>query len=284
MYDKFIILFFSFFFCFLVGCDHNNVIIPKEKMVDIIVDLQMAEATSAFDQVHIRNAEKFPYYNSVCVKHGISRAQLDSSLVYYSKEEVQLKEIYDRVIDRLHVLEAEVERGIFASQLDTFLLGVDSAHLFLASDSSITDSIECEMWHFNRSYSSTDTVNLRFETLLFNREYQRYLFICNYNYRGTEGAEEPIFLCGTENFDSSRKSTSVPLEKGDDREIWIEFESNNLQQVRKLYFEFVDRLYKKQKLDIDIYNIRVYKMHIEGVEVNEKISSRRLDPPFIINR
>lgn len=256
------------------SCINNDAPIEKEKMVQIIVDLQMAEATSAFDELNLRNAQKYPYYNTVCEKHGITRAQLDSALVFYSKDELLFKEIYDKVIDELHEVESKIDKGFYLSQRDTFMLGEDSAALFLAIDSLITDSIEAEIWHFNRSYSYTDSVNLRFEIELFNRERQRYIFMCDYSYSGEDGALEPGLQCGIENLDRTRKSGFYTIEKGTNRQLKIDFESHNLQQAYKLFFDFIDRTYHQKKLKLELSNIRLYKMYIEGVTVDDRVIIR----------
>lgn len=105
---KFKIYLISFFLLF-VSCNNKTEnqtkegIIPKDEMVEIIVDLHLADATINIKHFNKRSNSKkiVKYYASVLKKYGYTRLNFDESIKYYSIEPEKLDKIYDRVIQEL---------------------------------------------------------------------------------------------------------------------------------------------------------------------------------------
>ncbi|RLD54005.1 MAG: hypothetical protein DRJ01_18620, partial [Bacteroidetes bacterium] len=78
-------------------------IIPEAKMVEIIYDLHLTDATIGIKHINKRTKTKkiVKYYSSVLKKHGYTRSQFDESIKYYSINPDKLNNIYDKVIQEL---------------------------------------------------------------------------------------------------------------------------------------------------------------------------------------
>ena len=91
------------------SCNSNNEnkipdgIIPESKMITIITDLHLTDATLNIKHISKRsnNKEIAKYYKSVLKKYGYSRLQFNKSIEYYSDEPEKLDEIYDKVLEEL---------------------------------------------------------------------------------------------------------------------------------------------------------------------------------------
>lgn len=96
--------------------------IQPDDMEDILVDYHMARAMSgrAEGSYEEMNYEQALYIEAVLQKHGVTKAEFDSSLIYYYRRADRFQEIYQHVAERLEekalVLGAtEGEIGKFAS-------------------------------------------------------------------------------------------------------------------------------------------------------------------------
>lgn len=99
--------------CFLliaiafVGCRPRTVLSNRE-MRDVLYDLHRVDGAmqiAGYNYGH--NQELASYYKSVLDKHGITQAQFDSSLVWFTDNPQIFNKIYPKVLERL---EADFER------------------------------------------------------------------------------------------------------------------------------------------------------------------------------
>lgn len=85
----------------LLACRPRNVLSPKQ-MEDIFVDLHTAEGMIEISGLNYGQDERLKgYFQSVLDKHGITQAQFDSSLVWYTSNPVIFEKIYPKVVERL---------------------------------------------------------------------------------------------------------------------------------------------------------------------------------------
>ena len=105
------------------GCEKRpEGLLSRSEMTDFLYDLHKLDGTlmaNGFGQAEDR--ENVYYYNSLLKKYGITQAQFDSSVVWYTAHPKTYEKIYIEVLDRLNKLEADVEKGVY--------LPVDSAAL-----------------------------------------------------------------------------------------------------------------------------------------------------------
>jgi len=102
---------------FMCACGGNGSksrkgILSEKEMVVLLVDTHLADALLAVE--NSRSDEKRDkalfYYPSVLEKHGITKAQMDSSVAYYMRNGAAYARIYEQVIKELEKRQAEVKK------------------------------------------------------------------------------------------------------------------------------------------------------------------------------
>lgn len=101
------------FFLLLSACDGRpRGVLNESNMTKILVDMHKTEALlSEKGLSYSRYSSKAPYYNFVLKKYGITQAQFDSSLVWYTKNPKKFGRIYDDVTVRLTKFQKEIKGG-----------------------------------------------------------------------------------------------------------------------------------------------------------------------------
>lgn len=103
-----------FFFCCKPVNEENEIIPPallsEKQMTDVLMDAYLAEGASS---INIKNVsvEKFDTvysFNPLEVRN-IRRSQFDSSLMYYTEHPVRLKQIYEKVLEKLSQYQSMIE-------------------------------------------------------------------------------------------------------------------------------------------------------------------------------
>ena len=85
----------------LVGCRPHNILSP-DKMEAVLYDLHQTEGI-----LHVTGYERghdsviHLTYDAVLARHGVTRAEFDSSLVWYTNNPQYFDKFYPRIIDRL---------------------------------------------------------------------------------------------------------------------------------------------------------------------------------------
>lgn len=88
-------------------------LIPKEKMILILVDVHLVEGTLSSVSKNELNTQDYSlyYYKSIFAKHKINKEQFDLSIKYYSHYPEKLNEIYTEVVNRLIEIQSRVNVG-----------------------------------------------------------------------------------------------------------------------------------------------------------------------------
>ncbi|OQX80362.1 MAG: hypothetical protein B6D61_02030 [Bacteroidetes bacterium 4484_249] len=124
MSQKKIILPIGLFIFLLSGCTQKiqdkaippENLIPREKMVDIIVDMELFDAVISSQQKKRINAKeidnnKYFLHNSILNKYGITRDQFEKSFRYYQIDLDVIDEIFADAITKLSKMKSETELG-----------------------------------------------------------------------------------------------------------------------------------------------------------------------------
>ncbi len=85
-------------------------ILTEEQLEEVLVKIHIADGvfmTEGFR--HTPEAEKARYYQSILDNFGITQAQYDSSLIWYTSHPEQFEKVYQRVIDDLIQYEKDVQ-------------------------------------------------------------------------------------------------------------------------------------------------------------------------------
>lgn len=89
-------------FC-LSGCSSKKVPLDEERFTSLLIDLHRTDGTlSVAGSGGGNELKNYAYYNDVFNKYGITRADFDSCMYYYSARTVLFDKIYDVVIDSLN--------------------------------------------------------------------------------------------------------------------------------------------------------------------------------------
>lgn len=106
------------FFLALHACESDRSsskdykIIENDKMVDVMVDVHIIEATLRDKKISGDSLKKLTsdYYQNLFDKHNISRQDFDSSFAYYEDNVGELNNIYEKVIERLNKKQRKLEQ------------------------------------------------------------------------------------------------------------------------------------------------------------------------------
>jgi len=97
----------------LFSCNRipRRYIIPPKKMVNVLVDIHLADGMADENMRHSSGfvLDSASLYGSVFKKYGVTRAQFDSTMNYYSEHPDDLQKMYNQVTARLKRLEDELE-------------------------------------------------------------------------------------------------------------------------------------------------------------------------------
>ncbi len=149
------------------SCSESKVkVMSQDKLEDVLFDYHMADAI-----VHTTNVasdEYDAYLSAVLEKHGITRAEYDSSMVYYMKHADKMLEIYSHLTDRM-TNEARLQgidsNGLFAGDVmtgDTANIW-NSAKAKIFSDKGVDNIMRFRMTA-DTTYRKGDRFMLSFKT------------------------------------------------------------------------------------------------------------------------
>lgn len=89
----------------MISCNNRpDGIVNHQKMVNFLTDLHKLDgALSVKGYADSQNRENIYYYNALLEEYGITKAEFDSSLVWYTKNPKKFDKIYNEVIEYLNV-------------------------------------------------------------------------------------------------------------------------------------------------------------------------------------
>lgn len=123
-----------------LGCsDKKDMVLSEDQLEDVLYDYHITDAILQRSEI---SSDKYGlYYDAILHKHSISRAQFDSSMVYYMKHADKIHTIYENISDRLSN-EAKLQgldgNSMFSGQLikgDTAnIWNLDNAKVFTSNE------------------------------------------------------------------------------------------------------------------------------------------------------
>lgn len=95
------------------GCNQRpDGVLSESEMVEVLTEEHILEGVLRTQNIISQDTTSY-YYNSLLEKHQITRAQFDSSLVWYTKHPKVFRNIYISVTKNLSELDQEVKEGKF---------------------------------------------------------------------------------------------------------------------------------------------------------------------------
>lgn len=184
---------------FLISCSSNQEtkipsdIIQPNKMSDVFLDIHLMQSHIAQERIidpYVLDSVN-AFYNAIYKKHNITKAQYDSSLVFYSQNVTILDSIYDNMYAELKNLELKMkdvkynvpdikylsrkELLVALNQLEfkdyliqdsvTFLQARDSLNKFVKNNINLMDSINIAPVQLRNSFSVYANSKKRMEEL-----------------------------------------------------------------------------------------------------------------------
>lgn len=91
----------------------TNILQPNE-FVALMIEMHLVDGYlhQSLNTLHSRKDSAFLIYPAILQKYGISRTQLDSTVLFYGKYPKEFNKIYDQVLDSLSVMEGETRELI----------------------------------------------------------------------------------------------------------------------------------------------------------------------------
>jgi hypothetical protein len=112
---------------FLTACNSPKTpdhVIPKDIMIDIIVDIHMTDAMMTITEIRKGIMEEYSnnIYDQILSQHGYSRHDFDTSVYYYSFDINQYDEIYKEVLNVLSERDALIKEEGAKTEEDTVIV------------------------------------------------------------------------------------------------------------------------------------------------------------------
>ena len=129
--------------CLACACTNRpKDVLDMRDMTDVLVDIHTLDGVFASTSYsRFQEEERDAYYEAILVRHHITKAQFDSSLLWYSRDPKKFEKVYTRVIDQLTAEEAAVKAGKYhellpkASTITHMDLWTDFTRFTLRGDS-----------------------------------------------------------------------------------------------------------------------------------------------------
>ncbi len=98
----------------LLACSGNALpegVLPKKKMVPILVDIHLSEAINIqkYSMSMVRDSLPEDLYLSICQKYKLDRSVIEKSLHYYGKHTGEYIPIYDEVLNVLSEMDVKAK-------------------------------------------------------------------------------------------------------------------------------------------------------------------------------
>lgn len=122
---------------FISGCHDKKAPLDKEQFTSLLLDMHRVDGTLAVSKGSRGNNDlkNYTYYNDLFKKYGITRAEFDSCMYYYSAQTVMFSKMYDVVIDSLNKQLTAVDKVL------NKLKEKDSVNYFPLMDTLQLDSV-----------------------------------------------------------------------------------------------------------------------------------------------
>ncbi|MCM1077243.1 MAG: DUF4296 domain-containing protein [Bacteroides sp.] len=118
----------------LVSCSKTpGYVISENKMAEIMADIHTAEAVvDANNSTFRQDSAKQAFIQSICMRHGVTTQELDTSLYWYGHNLQEYMNVYDKTIKILEdrIAEAEKAGGKSTEKMRTISIDGDSVNLW----------------------------------------------------------------------------------------------------------------------------------------------------------
>ncbi len=150
--------------CCACGGHKKKTVLDRERFTALLIDMHTTDGLLSINRGFTTDKEKknYTYYNGIFEKYGITKADFDSCMYFYTSQPRLFSEIYEVVIDTLSrrvTVEERVLQKLRANDSVNYYQGPDTLVIdtFPFSYRYVVDSIQPGNYKFN--------VMVRFDTL-----------------------------------------------------------------------------------------------------------------------
>jgi len=101
------LIFFAFVACDKLPVEKHDNLIKEKKMINMMVDLHIAEATfnhMRYDSI-VKNSSSANFYYSILEKYEVQDSVFEKSFVFYASSPKNFEKMYRQVMNKLSVIE-----------------------------------------------------------------------------------------------------------------------------------------------------------------------------------
>ena len=253
----------------LSGCSKTpNYVISESDMADLMVDIYKAEVILENNPGNYRDDSlKMTLRQSVMMKHGVTQAQLDTSLIWYSHNLDVYKEVYKDIISQLEDEQRELSKSDFTS---VTIASADDIKPSVPRYPQVGDT--ADIWNRSRTWIllpgfATNTITF---DITPDKEYakgDRYEWAFKVkNYRKTLKAYLNIDYS-----DGSKAFVYHTISKDG----WnnIKFQSDSAREVTRIYGYLNTKSSGNHVLFVD--SVEMLRTHIDTTTYNDVIKSQK---------
>ncbi len=253
----------AFFILFMISCGKPSWVLSEKQMEDVLFDVHIAESVISENYQEFKtDEEKQKLFESIYNRHGITRAELDTSLFWYGRHLDKLDKIYQRLEERY-----TVESGTLSARIER------EAKLKEMPDLNYACFWEDQPVHLLSSYSSNENkLRLNLDTVeLFNGKKYKL----TYNLLGVS--------------DSIVAPTVTLSAKWQDSTIYLNKETNYENGLCAIYFSVGDSAILTYRLSALIrvpVNYEYHPVTIYGIKLYRDTLSNEvpISPSFPLKR
>lgn len=159
--------------CTMLSCmdSRSEYVLDSKDMEDLLYDIHKSHFIQEYNDVERRNgAMQYALMQNVLKQHGVTRAEYDSSIVYYTRNADELSKIYESLTERLSY-EASVMGAGVTEVADTSDVWSADRHILLASD----ELRSTYQWTLDTDtlLQPGEKVTLKYLSVFLNKEAQR---------------------------------------------------------------------------------------------------------------
>lgn len=156
----------------LLGCDSQpDGGISKNKMVELMTDMHKAEAVIDMNSAQYKDDSlKKAMRQSVLMKHGVTQAQFDTTLVWYGHHAKQYDELYDEIVARLE----DESRELSNVKSPVMREGMPQVKRYPSAGDSADIWSKRRVWTISNEGINDNTIRFDFATQSDNQNGDRY--------------------------------------------------------------------------------------------------------------
>ena len=247
----------------------NDMVISEDEMEDVLYDYHIVDGiirTSSLDSVTTKS-----YIESVFNKHGITRAEFDSSMIYYMRHADIMEGIYKRIYTRI--------------ENEGRLRGVNGANFNAVSTDANSDT--ANIWNQEKVFVMTEhvpfnNVGFSFKADSTFKKGDKFVLKFNSDFIIQEGTRNgyAIFTMVLNNDSAITRTTSLTSQM--ERSLEVEdFKREGIKEVKGYFIHRISGIEHERNSStmkfMIISNVQLIKMHTPEPVKQDSIQSNKTD-------